>query len=439
MCLLLASAVSGGAEGSASPATLGAESYVAPPASVAVDDLASLTKVSLRYTYRNDRGQVGVLRDPSGKPYLPLREVAEFFGVRLDYQPQNQRLSLARGQRKVVAVLSRSLALVDGNELLVLSPPEMVEGRLAMEPEAAAELFRSVLNVQVLFLREHAVLSVGGVTPDDVRREIAAEATGKGARPPGVSATPPPPPPQATLPPESSGRVATISSQPRRFYQVRRVVLDAGHGGRDGGAVGHSKKFNEKEANLDIALRVADLLRQEPDLEVLMTREKDRFISLQDRVEFANRHKADLFVSIHCNANRRKNARGTETYVYSSRATGSAAEAAARENGGGDTLDFVLDDLVHGAYRLRSYFLAEKIDQRIRDRLSQKILRIEQAPFYVLARVRMPSVLVETAFITNKEEEKKLKDPEWRQRISQAIADGILAYRDGVEDSLERR
>jgi hypothetical protein len=356
---------------------LGAESYVAPPASVAVDDLASLTKVSLRYTYRNDRGQVGVLRDPSGKPYLPLREVAEFFGVRLDYHPKPALVPRAR-PRKSWRCSPVPWPWWTAMMLLVLSPPEMVEGRLAMEPERPPELFRSVLNVQVLFLREHAVLTVGGVTPDDVRREIAAEATGKGARPPAS---------RPRLAPASPGHVAPQTRdgshhlvQPRRFYQVRRVVSTRATGAGMG-CRGPQQKFNEKEANLDIALRVADLLRQEPDLEVLMTREKDRFISLQDRVEFANRHKADLFVSIHCNANRRKNARGTETYVYSSRATGSAAEAAARENGGGDTLDFVLDDLVHGAYRLRSYFLAEKIDQRIRDRLSQKILRIEQAPF----------------------------------------------------------
>jgi N-acetylmuramoyl-L-alanine amidase len=274
-------------------------------------------------------------------------------------------------------------------------------------------------------------LVVGGVTPEDVRREIAAELSSVSGAPPDQGASP-----VATLPPDK--RILTISANQLRTYKVKRVVIDPGHGGRDGGAVGYSGNFVEKKATLDIALRVAELLKDQPDLEVLLTREKDKYITLQYRTEFANRQQADLFVSIHCNANRKKSAKGSEVYVYSSRATGSAADAAARENQGGDFIDFVFDDLNHWSYSKRSFFLANRIDERIQERLGQKILRTEQAPFYVLARVKMPSVLVETAFITHKDEEKKLKDPEWRQKIAQAIADGILAYRDGVEDSLER-
>jgi N-acetylmuramoyl-L-alanine amidase len=232
-----------------------------------------------------------------------------------------------------------------------------------------------------------------------------------------------------TVVPPPEGKVKTVPSGGVKTYKVRRVVIDPGHGGKDGGARGYDGKYVEKQATLDIALRVVRILKEEPDLEVLMTRNTDHYITLQYRTEFANRHKADLFVSIHCNANRKTSAKGTETYVYSSRATGNAAAAAARENTGSDsTMDFVFDDLIHNGFRRRSFYLAEKIDQRIQDR-----------PFYVLARVSMPSVLVETAFITHREEELKLQNPEWRQKIAQAIADGIMAYRDGVEDSLERR
>lgn len=415
------------------PATIEAESYwSSSPASNPVDDLPGLKDVSLRYTYRSEQGHAPVLRDSVGKPYLAISDVAVFFGVKWNYEPLIRRIELSRGERKVVAVLSQPSALVDGNETIFLDPPEIVDGQVAVSPEAAADLIGAVLNVQVLFMEGHATLVVGGVSAEDVRREIDEEMNGTAGK--GTTASTGPTP---TLPPPDAS-VKTVSSAAVKTYKVRRVVIDPGHGGKDGGARGYDKKYLEKQATLDIALRVVRILKAQPDLEVLMTRDTDHYITLQYRTEFANRHKADLFVSIHCNANKKTTAKGTETYVYSSRATGSAADAAARENVGGDFMDFVFDDLNHGVYRKRSYFLADKIARRIQDRLGQKILRIEQAPFYVLARVNMPSVLVETAFITHKEEEKKLKDPEWREKIAQAIADGILAYRDGVEDSLER-
>lgn len=426
------------------PSTIEAGSYFSAPASMEPKaDLNGMKEVALRYTYKAEIAQIPILRDAVGKPYLPLSELADFFGVKWSYQPQTRRIEMTRGDRKVVTVLSQPSALVDGNETLFLAPSEMVDGQVAVEPDAAADLVRAVLNVQALFVAERATLVVGGVSPEDVRQEITQEmsegipqAKGKLQEESGDATTNPPP--EATLPPPEQ-RVKTISAGGLKTYKVRRVVIDPGHGGKDGGAKGYDGKFVEKQATLDIALRVVKLLKQQPDLEVLMTRDRDKYITLKYRTEFANRHKADLFVSIHCNANRKSSAKGTETYVYSSRATGSAADAAARENSGGDFMDFVFDDLNHWSYNKRSHFLAEKIDRRIQDRLGQKILRIEQAPFYVLARVNMPSVLVETAFITHKEEERKLKDPEWRQKIAQAIADGIMAYRDGVEDSLERR
>lgn len=428
-------------DGGGAAATLEAPSYVgAAPSEGPIDDLPGLTSVVLRYTYRTDRAEVKVLRDETGQPFLSLGEVADFFGVKWNYQPLPRRVDLSRGDHKVVLVLSQPNALVDGAETLRIAPLGVVEGQVAVSPEAAADLLSALLNLQVLFVKDSASLVVGGVSPDDVRREIAEE-NGESLPPATPPSVPTPGPDQeAVVTPAPKVETVKLREKNRRAYAVKRVVIDPGHGGRDAGAIGYDRRYMEKQATLDIALRVAALLRQQPDLEVLLTRDRDKYITLQYRTEFANRHKADLFVSIHCNANRKKSAKGTETYVYSSRATGSAADAAMRENVGGDrTLDFTFDDLIHNAYRARSFYLARMIARRIQDRLGQKILRIQQAPFYVLARVRMPSVLVETAFITHKEEENKLKDPEWRQKTAQAIADGILAYRDGVEDSIERR
>jgi N-acetylmuramoyl-L-alanine amidase len=290
--------------------------------------------------------------------------------------------------------------------------------------------------VRASYFEDLGTLVVGGVDPEAVHREIEAELQGRPAPAPQVTASAAGPTP--TFPPPEP-RVQTIQLDDSRAYRVRKVVIDPGHGGKDGGACGRNGHFCEKQATLDIGRTVAELLKREPDLEVLLTRDKDKFVSLQKRADYANRHRADLFVSIHCNANPRSTARGTETYVYSSRATGNAGDLAARENAGGDFMDFTLADLMHNDFRSRSYYLAEKVDGRIRDRMGQKILRIEQAPFYVLARVRMPSILIETAFISNPSEEQKLKDPDWRSRMARSIADGILEYRDNVEEAFDRK
>jgi len=398
--------------------------------------------INLRYTYRPEQASVTPLRGEGGKIWIPLLDVANFYGAAVDYQPATGRVALTRAGRKAVFVLSQPYALVEGTESIFLPPAEMVQGQLAVEPEAAADLLRALMNVRATYFDDLGSIAVGGVDPEDLRREIEGGETGPVIpTTPGPLAIPTPagtPSPEPTLPPEIQ-RVQTIHLNRTRIYQVRRIVIDPGHGGKDGGARGYSKKFWEKQATLAIALKVVELLKREPDLEVLMTRDRDKYITLKYRTDFANRHKADLFVSIHCNANLKHTAKGTETYVYSSKATGNEAALLERENIEGDFMDFTFADMNHNKYRERSYFLAQEVDKRIQQRLGQKILRIEQAPFYVLARVNMPSILVETAFITHKDEEKKLEDPAWRDQIAQAIADGILAYRDRIEELADMR
>jgi N-acetylmuramoyl-L-alanine amidase len=204
--------------------------------------------------------------------------------------------------------------------------------------------------------------------------------------------------------------------------------------------MGYDKRYSEKQATIDIGTKVADILSRDPNLQVYMTRTSDYYISLKYRCEFANRHNGDVFVSIHCNANPRSKSTGTETYVYSPRASNKvAAVAAVNENAGKDSISSMLADLYHRGYDKRSYRLAMEVDRNIRDRLKQHIRHIQHAPFYVLRQVDMPSILVETAFITNPKEEVKLRDPYWRDKVAKAIADGILAYRDVVESTSENQ
>jgi N-acetylmuramoyl-L-alanine amidase len=305
----------------------------------------------------------------------------------------------------------------------------------------------------VRFSGDPPQLVAGGIKADEIKKEILAE-TRQARQAPALPA------PTATLaaaalptptetdedkddkeaPPLPAPRVEEALPSEKQVYRVRRIIIDPGHGGRDAGARGFDRKYCEKEATFKIAKRVAELLREDPNLEVFMTRTSDYFISLKYRCEFANRHNGDLFISIHCNANPKSKTTGTETYYYSPRASNRlAAVAAVRENGQVDYKQTILNDLHHSAYNSRSETLAFEVHRLIRDRLKQHIRHIQHAPFYVLRQVDMPSILIETAFISNKTEEIKLKDPYWRDNIAKSIADGILSYRDIVESTSENK
>jgi N-acetylmuramoyl-L-alanine amidase len=421
--------------------------------------VAAEDSVGLKYTYRPDQVQVTVLHDIKGKAYLPLMDVAQFYGVQVTFDSQTRRITLVKGKSQVKLALSQSVFLtVDPVGSFPIDPVEVVSGQLGILPESAEDLLGAILNVSVRYLPEQQSLVAGGIRADEIRKEILAEA--QQPKSPVETPTPPPAIVQALAPTPTPEQAAEATEEKddeqapplppamkeekepsaKQIYQVRRIVIDAGHGGQDAGAKGYDKRYVEKQATLDIAKKVVELLKQEPGLDVLMTRTGDYFITLKYRTEFANRHNADLFVSIHCNANPRSLATGTETYVYSARPSNKlAAVAAVSENQGRNDLVSWFAELHHKKYDDLSYTLARKVDDRISVRLNQHIRQPQHAPFYVLRQVDMPSILIETAFISNKNEEIKLRDPYWRDKIAKAIADGILAYKDQVEASIENQ
>ena len=215
------------------------------------------------------------------------------------------------------------------------------------------------------------------------------------------------------------------------------VVIDPGHGGEDMGARGPTGLV-EKFVTLDIARRLRDKLSDEMDAVVILTRENDRAISLDDRTAMANHNHADLFVSVHANASRRHRARGAETYFLSYQATDDEARtvAAIENNSIGldegiarqDGLELILWDIAQSAFLRESSELAEVIQDNMNDTLGIANRGIKQAPFKVLMGATMPAVLVEVAFITNADEERRLRDPAFKDRLAQSIHDSIARY-----------
>jgi N-acetylmuramoyl-L-alanine amidase len=248
--------------------------------------------------------------------------------------------------------------------------------------------------------------------------------------------------PKSSLPPaapaaNSNGK---FSLSRQLGLRVSRVVIDAGHGGHDPGA--HGNGINEAELTLDVALRVQKLLEKEPGIEVVMTRDTDVFIPLEERTAIANREGADLFLSIHANASRNALARGIETYFLNFAMNPEAEAVAARENATSGQSMHSLPDIVR-AIALNNKInesrdLAETVQKSMAKRLSSRNgslrdLGVKQAPFVVLIGAVMPSVLAEISFVTNRQDGALLKTAGYRQQIAQALFDAILNYQQGLK------
>ena len=233
-----------------------------------------------------------------------------------------------------------------------------------------------------------------------------------------------------TPPPALRAAPATTRSD------VKIIVIDAGHGGKDPGAVGRSG-MAEKDITLYVALRVRELIIKRLGKGVLMTRDKDVFIELEDRAKFANTMGADLFVSIHVNSHPQRSTKGVEVYHFGEATDRRALEVAARENGTpikdtGIGWQYFVADLLTTKKVQESLELAwttkKAMISRLDDYYDVEDHGVKTAPFYVLRFTSMPSILAEIAFITNPTEERLMQSDAFLNRMAESIFDGIKTY-----------
>jgi N-acetylmuramoyl-L-alanine amidase len=218
---------------------------------------------------------------------------------------------------------------------------------------------------------------------------------------------------------------------------IETICIDAGHGGEDLGALGKSK-LPEKNITLQISQKLKKLIESKTGLRVIMTRDKDSDVSLNSRASIANNQQAQMFVSIHVNSSFRKSAYGSETYFVSLQATDQEAlELARKENQNpedpsetikNNELKMILWNMAQTEYIRESSSLAEYIQFELNELLGTRNRGVKQAPFRVLMRTAMPAVLIETAFISNSSEEKKLQNEEFLDKIAFAIFNGISKF-----------
>lgn len=322
--------------------------------------------------------------------YFPLASYSELRNINLQYDTFTRVVSLSKDSHRINLRVGDTLVVVDGRPQHISHPVDIYEGTVVL-PYRFKE--------QVL---------------DRLFKE--------------------------TYPP----RKPVLAS-----LKIRKIVIDAGHGGNDPGTIGRTG-LREKDVNLDIANRLSKLLGSE-GVEVVMTRNSDRFIPLPMRVEIANKSRADLFVSIHSNANRVRSLNGVEVYYVSpgvndSRRAYAAAKSAALNLGdasfAGQSLNLkaILWDMIYTSARAESIELSRSICRSIGDSLDARIIGVKAARFEVLRGARMPAVLIEVGFLSNYNEERMLSNSYYRQRIAESIVQGIHDYAkdSGIREAANR-
>ncbi len=336
-----------------------------------------------------------------------------------------QRIRVGQNKPDVVRVVLDFESISRYNAFSLPDPHRLVVDILGMKPERPAKAAPTPTVAS----------KPPAPSPTSTGRETAeASDTSKESIAVAADATPPetttlPLPPQPT----SEGRFP-LSRQ--LGLEARRVIIDPGHGGRDPGAMKNG--LREKELVLDISRRVAKFLEADGSYEVILTRNTDVFVPLEERTAIANSRGADLFISIHANSSRNRRARGLETYYLNLATSPEAEETAARENAISTRRMTELQELLSRIMNNSKIAESREFAHYVQDSMVDNVVKngkqrtrdlgVKTAPFYVLLGANMPSVLVEVSFVSNPDDAKLLSSGDFRHQIAESIVKGIRGY-----------
>ncbi len=247
-------------------------------------------------------------------------------------------------------------------------------------------------------------------------------------------------------------KVFSKSEQTERYidkWNFNVIVIDAGHGGKDPGAIGVNG-LKEKDINLKVALKLGEFIEKEmPDVKVVYTRKNDTFVDLYKRGKIANENDGSMFISIHCNSNKKNTPSGIEVYLLRPGRTKEAIEIAERENSVIEYEDeperyealtdenFILVSMAHSSYMKYSEKFADFLNKEFVSNIKLKSRGVKQAGFYVLVGASMPSVLIESGFISNKEDSDFLKNETGQKQLAESIFGAIKTYRKYYDKEME--
>jgi len=348
----------------------------------------------------------------SGPPAFPIGPAAAFVGLGAHWDSSAKMLDLSSPTGTLGRLVLGNPFFVVRDRLLALpGPMVLAQGAPSLDAAGLRALLGAMGASQALWIAEPAEQAQSPPTP--------------GPANPFPAATEPPTPVPFAWPTSA----AHVAARPLTGAEIRTIVVDAGHGGKDPGARGPDG-LREKDVCLNIALRLRRVLKlRDPGLRVVLTRDHDFFVSLQKRTDIANRSKGDLFVSIHNNASPDPDTHGTQVFFFDSQSSDRAdSDLSMRENGEANQLDVLMTDLGKTTVRDQSIGFATLVQRALEHTINLKRREVSYAPFYVLARTEMPAILVEVAFITNPREEDLLWDSGFRQKVAESIAKGVEDY-----------
>ncbi len=359
----------------------------------------------------------------AGMGYLRINDVAEVFGGKVDFDPVKNKVNLELSQGKAEFFVDSTEVIIDNIKRKMKKETRIIEGRVWIPLEVViTKAFGEALGGQVFWDYASKTLSAVGELPGVAPTEQVEEVL--------------PPEPEITAPVSPGKEV--------KKQRVRTIVIDPGHGGKDPGAIG-PRGTKEKDVVLKIAHKLAKELHKNLKVRVILTRYHDVFLPLADRTAVANRQNADLFISIHCNASLKSRTKGFEIYFLSDKASDEEAQAVANMENAvmaleerteeKNELSSILWSLAMNEFMNESSELCSLVSSKVDNHITGMDNRgVKQAGFTVLRGAKMPAILVEVGFISNRSEARKLKTSKFQKELVESVCAGVKEYKEWVEE-----
>lgn len=360
--------------------------------------------VSISLKFEDSITKVKSLSDDPAFLLMPLHEVAQFFKIDVRWVPEQGEIFLSKDDAGTRLILGSSHALLEsrynGSILQPLSSsPQMLKGSVVIPPQDIVTVVSGLMPYYEISWDE-AKAEIVAKTRDDV--------------------------PQSDL------------QQGVEKFNLKTIVIDAGHGGHDPGA--NRRGIREKDIVLDIALRLKKEIESKSEWKVVMTRDSDFFVPLRGRTAIANRYPvaSTIFISIHCNANRSSAPDGLETYLFGMKASDADAAELAKIENAEEQMDlaYILSRCYQIGNEIYNLEFARKVQSTLSKDLGLANRGVKRGPFYVIAWTKMPAILVELGFVSNSGDKEKLLRESFRQRAAESLFDAIRQFHGSTSKSL---
>lgn len=369
---------------------------------------------------KSESGSTNIDPISSDPLLLPLHEIVSYYGIEPQWNVAQEQMVISKDNTNVRLTLGNQYALVNGSKLMLLSVlPAMLRGTVVISPKDTVDIM-SELIPSLNFSYDEVSTTISVAKRDDK---------------PNLNNAVSQPEPMITK--SSSDEESDLPGN----FELKTIVIDPGHGGHDAGA--SRAGVREKDIVLDVSLRLAELLKLNTDLKVVLTRDTDVFIPLSRRTDIANKYPADstLFLCIHCNAAPSKvGGYGTETYVFNLEATDNEARALASRENEGEPMDLtmILSHCYHAGTEPYSLDIAKRTLKTLTEELDLSSRGVRHAAFYVLAGTKMPATLIELAYVSNTSEREKLQSESFRQKAAEALFHSIMDFNGVIGKSVAK-